>query len=447
MKYQEKPSMSELAELETYRQVFYASPNFITISRLANGDYIDVNPGFERFTGLKRLEVIGRTSLEIGLFPFPEERTAFMEALKPSGEVHGHHAHLRNHSGEIRDVEVSASIVRLNTEPALIVVVRDVTERKLRDLELKLYRDQLEQLVEQRTAELRLANEQLQETNHKLEEAHNQLLQTEKMASIGQLAAGVAHEINNPIGFVNSNLSSLETYVQSLLQVVTAYEQYGHLLRDMPEQARAIEAIKKEADLDYIKEDVFTLLNESKEGMLRVKKIVQDLKDFSHVGEAEWQLSDLHSGLDSTLNIVNNEIKYKAKIVKEYGTLPNVECLPLELNQVFMNMLVNAAHAIQGFGEIAIRTGSGTEKDKDAVWVEFQDSGVGIKPENLKRIFDPFFTTKPVGQGTGLGLSLSYSIVQKHQGRIEVDSTLGHGTRFRIWLPVRQLATEETPAD
>ena len=301
-------------------------------------------------------------------------------------------------------------------------------------IDLEKRRDHLEQLVEQRTAELQLANAQFQETNRRLEEAHNQLLQTEKMASIGQLAAGVAHEINNPVGFVNSNLGSLEFYFHSLLDVLQVYEENDEVFAPFPERRQAIEEAKRKADLQYLKEDVEALLSESKDGMLRVKKIVQDLKDFSHVGAVEWQWADLAAGLDSTLNIVNNEIKYKATVVKEYGALPAIECLPLELNQVFMNMLVNAAHAIESFGRIVIRSGLRNEE----VWVEFSDTGAGIAPDNLKRIFDPFFTTKPIGKGTGLGLSLSYSIVQKHQGRIEVDSVVGVGTTFRIWLPVKQ---------
>ena len=427
MQGQVKQIPDELTELEIYRRVFHASPNFVSISRLSDGTFIDVNPAFERFTGRTRAEVIGRTSFDIELYPYPEERAAFARAIAPMGELHGYAAHMYNHSREIRDMEVSANILQIQGEAVLVAIVRDVTDRKRDDDELKKYRDQLEQLVEQRTVELR-------DSNRKLEEAHNHLLQSEKMASIGQLAAGVAHEINNPIGFVNSNLGSLEAYVKSLLQIIDAYESREDTFAGSPQAQQEIKAIKEEADLAFLREDVFTLLQESQDGMRRVKKIVQDLKDFSHAGVAEWQFADLHAGIDSTLNIVNNEIKYKAKVIKKYGTLPAVECLPLELNQVFMNMLVNAAHAIEGHGQITICTGT----EGDEVWIDIGDTGAGISPENMKRIFDPFFTTKPVGKGTGLGLSLSYSIMQKHRGRIEVESTLGQGTHFRIYLPVRQ---------
>jgi signal transduction histidine kinase len=177
-------------------------------------------------------------------------------------------------------------------------------------------------------------------------------------------------------------------------------------------------------------------MSESKDGITRVKNIVQNLKDFSHVDIVEeWRYSNLHLGLDSTLNIVNNEIKYKADVVKKYGVIPDVECLAAQLNQVFMNLLVNASHAIEAHGTITISTG----QLNDEVWVEISDTGKGIAPEHMQKIFDPFFTTKPIGKGTGLGLSLSYGIIQKHHGRIEVQSEFGKGATFRVWLPIRHL--------
>lgn len=266
----------------------------------------------------------------------------------------------------------------------------------------------------------------------KLEEAHNQLLQSEKMASVGQLAAGVAHEINNPIGFVNSNLGTLRVYLDRLLAVLAAYESAEMHLA--PEARAAVATLKGEVELDYLKQDILDLIAESADGIRRVKQIVQDLKDFSHVDRAEWQDFDVHKGLDSTLNIVANEIKYKAEVVKDYGKIPAVECMASQINQVFMNLLVNAAHAIPERGVITVRTGC----DGDTVWVAISDTGTGISAENQTRIFDPFFTTKPVGKGTGLGLSVSYSIIEKHHGRIDVDSELGKGTTFKVTLPVRQ---------
>jgi two-component system NtrC family sensor kinase len=274
----------------------------------------------------------------------------------------------------------------------------------------------------------------------KLEQAQNQLLQSEKMASIGQLAAGVAHEINNPVGFVSSNVGTLDRYLQGLFSILGAYEEAEARLGAQNGQFDEVRKLKQEFDYEYLKDDVFALIAETRDGVARVKKIVQDLKDFSHVDEAEWQLADVHQSLNSTLNVVWNELKYKAEVVKEYGELPEVECLPFQLNQVFMNLLVNAAHAIPDRGTITLRTGT----EDGGIWLEVADTGCGIPPENLKRIFEPFFTTKPVGKGTGLGLSLSYGIVQRHHGRIEVKSEPGTGTAFRLHLPLRQ--PEQAPA-
>ncbi len=282
-----------------------------------------------------------------------------------------------------------------------------------------------------RIDELSRVNARVQEINKKLEHASNQLLQSEKMASIGQLAAGVAHEINNPIGYVYSNIGTLEKYLRDFFTILDAYEKSEASLDEASREE--IRKMKQNLDLAFLKQDVLALLSESREGINRVKKIVQDLKDFSHAGtEEEWQWADLHKGLESTLNIVWNELKYKAEVVKEFGDLPRVYCLPFQLNQVFMNLLVNAAHAIQTKGTITVRTGAEGER----VWVEVEDTGSGIPPENLPRIFDPFYTTKPVGKGTGLGLSVSYSIIEKHHGRFEVKSEVGKGTVFRVWLPV-----------
>ena len=292
-------------------------------------------------------------------------------------------------------------------------------------------------------ASLRVSNQALtrerteqQSLIAKLQEAQAQLLQSEKMASIGQLAAGVAHEINNPIGYVYSNLGSLDKYMQDIFSVLESFEAAEGEFPSNSESLARIKAHKESLDLPFLKEDILALMAESKEGITRVKKIVQDLKDFSHVDEAEWQWSDLHHGLDSTLNIVWNELKYKIEVVKEYGDLPEVECIPSQLNQVFMNLLVNAGHAIESQGTITIRTG----QEGEQVWVEIADNGKGIEAEHLKRIFEPFFTTKPIGKGTGLGLSLSYGIVTNHHGHIQVESTPGLGTSFRVWLPIRQAA-------
>ncbi len=338
--------------------------------------------------------------------------------------------------------QIQASLLRQEYQQHLEELVAERTaELKASEAELRDSRDQLEEKVGERTTELQIANAALfADKEHqatlikKLDEAQNQLLQSEKMASIGQLAAGVAHEINNPVGFINSNVCSLELYLNDLLQIIAAYEQAESLSDPLGKECAEVKSLKEKLDYAYLKKDAVCLIKETLEGLARVRKIVQDLKDFSHVDETEWQWADLHQGLDSTLNLVNNEIKYKAEVVKEYGTRPVIECLPFQLNQVFMILLVNAAESITERGTITLRTG----REGDEVWVEIADTGYGIAPENLKRIFEPFFTTKPIGKGTGLGLSLSYSIVKKHHGTLKVESEQGKGTKFRITLPVQQ---------
>lgn len=341
-----------------------------------------------------------------------------------------------------------------------IEVLQDVTAQKSAELNLRRMHQDLELQVVRRTHELAAANEKMEEdlrrrtaveaelvrrnaelteVNRKLSMAQEQLMQSDKLASIGQLAAGVAHEINNPVGYIFSNFSTLETYIESLLKLLTAYENLDKN-RGSAEAWQALNAAREEVEIDYLKEDIPALMSESREGITRVRKIVQDLKDFSRMDTAlEWQWANLHQGIDSTLNIVNNEIKYKANVVKNYGNLPDVECLPSQINQVIMNLVVNAAHAIDGGrGTITITT-----KVVDAdVQIEIEDTGTGIAPENLSRIFDPFFTTKAVGQGTGLGLSLSYGIMQKHRGSIDVHSVVGHGTTFILRLPIKQPESE-----
>lgn len=290
----------------------------------------------------------------------------------------------------------------------------DITDRKAMEEALKETGEEQKLLIE------------------KLQQAQAQLLQSEKMASIGQLAAGVAHEINNPVGFVNSNMNSLRNYVETLFKLIDDYDQVLARAGNPTPVASDIARLKQQADLDFLKEDVSELVKESMDGLKRVKDIVQSLKDFSHVGESDWQVADLHHGLDSTLNIANNEFKYKATVDKQYGQLPLVKCLASQLNQVFMNLIVNASQAIKESGVITIRTGA----QDDWAWIEISDNGVGIAPENLSHIFDPFFTTKPIGQGTGLGLSVSYNIVKNHGGSIDVKSELGKGTSFIVRLPL-----------
>lgn len=335
--------------------------------------------------------------------------------------------------GESRITALSNGAEEILTKP----IARSELLMRVRNLlKLKKLQDGLadyNSLLENRVAEGTMA---LEDANLQLTAAHEHLLQSEKMAAIGQLAAGVAHEINNPIGFVGSNLRTLKDYIAALLELVSVYEQGDSLMADDTALAQRIRELRRAVDIDFLREDAPALINESIEGTERVQRIVQDLRDFSRLENPDWQGADLHAGLEATLNIVSNDVRFKADIVRELGDIPAVECLPFQINQVFLNILLNAAQSITGRGTITLRSGRVT----DEVWISITDTGQGIPPERMARIFDPFYTTKPVGQGTGLGLSVSYGIVKKHGGRIDVQSQTGAGATFTIRLPIKRPA-------
>jgi PAS domain S-box-containing protein len=406
---------AEIARGHTEKQLDYLVryANDIVLVMNENGTLLEANDAAVRAYGRSRDELLKCNARDLRHPSKLNELRGQLAVARRQGGVFFETLHCRRDATPF-PVEVSLQEIEHEGRHYWQSIIRDISERK-----------QQEQAL--------LANlEGLRTLNRKLEEAQSQLLQSEKMASVGQLAAGVAHELNNPIGFVHSNLGTLDGYLRDLFAIIEAYEQ-AETQALAGADLSAVQAIKQEKDFAYLKQDTFQLMEESRDGLARVRKIVQDLKDFSRVGDTDWRWADLHQGLDSTLNIVWNELKYKCKVTKEYGQLPQVFCLASQINQVFMNMLVNAGQAIEEKGEITLR--SGTEGDH--VWVEISDTGKGIPQENLMRIFEPFYTTKPVGKGTGLGLSLSYSIVKKHQGRIEVHSEVGRGSTFKIILPVQ----------
>ncbi len=273
-----------------------------------------------------------------------------------------------------------------------------------------------------------------------------QVLQTEKMASIGQLAAGVAHEINNPMGFIHANLFQMAEYISDLRRVWAQVEQLQKCVEqgdpdEGQEASERLARLAKEVDVEFVLGDLAKAVRESQEGSERIRHIVHDLRDFSYQDTGERVLADINQCLDSTANIVWPMMKHLVILEKRYQDLPALNCFPMQLKQVFMNLLVNAYQSIEEklgddgeTGRIQLRT----EQRGDQVIVTVADTGGGIAPGNLDRIFDPFFTTKKVGAGTGLGLSTSYSIVQRHGGAIRVESTPGRGTTFRVLLPVEE---------
>jgi signal transduction histidine kinase len=311
-----------------------------------------------------------------------------------------------------------------------------LAERERRRLLEDINRD-LEARIAERTQELSTANQELHQRHQEIQAAYQdlartqeQLIHSEKMASLGLLVAGVAHELNNPISYVHSNLDFIEEYTERLAGIIESHENANP---SNGQERHGGDELKKVINFETTLKTLRELVASCKEGTERVKKIVLDLRMFSRTDDVGLVLADLHEGIESTLNLLAKQYKNRITVHRDYGNLPLVECYPSQINQVFMNVLQNAAQAIQNQGDVWIKTVS------DGGWarIVIRDNGIGIPEDHLSRIFDPFFTTKAVGTGTGLGLSISYGIIEKHGGKIRVESKIHEGTEFTVELPVR----------
>lgn len=282
--------------------------------------------------------------------------------------------------------------------------------------------------------ELRRNSDEFEKLNRQLKEQQAHLVQSEKMASIGQLAAGIAHEINNPVGYVSSNMATFSEYLEIIEQYISAFQMCSSAEGEERRKILLkIQEMTKKDDLTYILGDLNNLIEESKDGIRRVAEIVQNLKSFARLDEAEIKEVNINDCIEATLKIVWNELKYKCEIIKNLGDLPMIRCYPGQINQVFMNLFVNVAQAIKERGKLDITT----IVEDSAIVIRVADTGIGIPAENIPKLFDPFFTTKPVGKGTGLGLSIAYGIIQKHNGTITAESEVDKGTTFTILLPLK----------
>jgi len=281
---------------------------------------------------------------------------------------------------------------------------------------------------------LEVLNARLKQSIEERKKIESKLVQSAKMASLGELVAGIAHELNNPLGFIHANLGNLKKFSKKIIDLIESYDKL-----DIPGGIREeIEKRKEEINYEYLRSRMTEMIERSSVGAGRMKKIIQDLKSFSRLDATDFAEADINGAIETTLNIMHNEYKNRIEIKKELGNLPLVDCYIAKLNQVFMNLLVNACHAIEGKGEIKIKTGT----QNGSVQIEISDTGGGIPEDMVEKIFDPFFTTKPVGKGTGLGLSISYGIIKQHKGEIDVKSRPGEGTAFTIKIPTGLKAEE-----
>jgi len=376
------------------------------------GHYIGCNRAFEQFFGLPQHELINRSIRGINPMKPHELHERMDRECLMTNQTCRYEARLANVKGEAIDVIITKApyLADMGKSGGVVGTFTDITERKQSEI--------------------------------MLQQMQGQIVQQEKMASIGQLAAGVAHEINNPMGFITSNLTSLAKYAGRLDEYIAALQQSLGSCPTHPDTVE-IDKLRQKLKVDYIISDVCELVNESLDGANRVRRIVQDLKSFSRVDQVECCRTNLNEALETTINIAWNELKYIATLDRNFGELPEILCYPQQLNQVFLNLLVNASQAMEKQGNITVCSWC----DSDNVYVSVKDNGKGMPKDVQKRVFEPFFTTKEAGKGTGLGLSISADIVRKHGGEIAVESEFGEGTTFTVRLPLNSPLQQAIHAD
>ncbi|HNX90508.1 MAG TPA: ATP-binding protein, partial [Candidatus Omnitrophota bacterium] len=401
------------------------------------GSFIEANPAIVELLEAGTKENLLTKNVS-DFYANQSDRIGVSEKIMKQGYVKDEKVQLKTMTGKVFTASITAILKKDQDDRTYFDgAITDVTEKEEAQRLLRLAYDSLKA----KETELQSTIQKLEQMNQDLRDAEKKVVQSEKLASIGELSAGIAHEINNPVGFISSNLVTLSGYIDDISKVMRAFESLEKAIDEKNyEKAQNVRAeildLESSLDMKYVLSDLENLVRESTQGVDRIKHIVADLKTFSHKDDGIKAQCDLNKVMDAIINIVWNEIKYKAELKKDYGDIPMVECNMQQIGQVLMNLLINAAQAIEGKGVIYIRT----YHADDFVFVEVSDTGKGIPQELRDKIFHPFFTTKEIGKGTGLGLSISMDIVKKHYGRIDVVSKEGKGAVFTVCLPVKSAA-------
>jgi PAS domain S-box-containing protein len=408
---------------ERHRAVIEQASEGIYLVDAESHQIVEANPAIARLLGYSVEEVRGRPIYDIVRDEREGVDARIRRVIEANVPVVGERQYWKK-DGTAVDVGVSAAVIRYGGRNVLCTVVHDITERK-----------RAQKLLEEKNVQLEEAVQSERQAHQKLKDAQSQLVQAEKLAGLGQMVAGVAHEINNPLSFVANNVAVLQRDLKAMRQLLELYRQHdAYLAEQKPEAFADVKDLVERIDLNYTLGNLDEMLIRCREGLRRIQQIVKDLRDFARLDDADQHEADINAGIQSTANIILGRAKKKqVQVQLELGNLPMVVCYPAKVNQVVMNLLANA---IDASPEGAIVTVSSRAVDGE-VQIEVADRGKGITPEIRSRIFDPFFTTKPLGEGTGLGLSISYGIINDHGGTIEVDSTPGAGSRFTIHLPLQ----------
>jgi len=398
------------------------------VSMDASGLITDWNPQAELLLGHTRDEAIGKVLADLIIPPqYREAHSHGLERFLRTGEgpLINRRVEINalHRNGDEIPVEIAVSAIRTETSYAFNAFMQDIRERK-----------KAEEMLKQQYSLLENAALAERESHEMLKRTQSQLVQTEKLASLGQMVAGIAHEINNPLAFVSNNVAVLRRDVNTLREIIALYSQANAVVAEsLPEVHQQITELAASADLKYILENLDKVFDRSRDGMKRIQQIVKDLRNFARLDESDLHEVDINAGIESTVNIISGYAKKKDICIElDLERLPAVSCYPAKINQVVLNLLSNAIDASEPESKVMVRT----HPEDQNVQIEVIDSGQGIPSEVIDRIFDPFFTTKPPGSGTGLGLSISYGIIQEHRGTIQVESITGRGTRFIVEIPV-----------